>query len=282
VLESQFKNEKAVECYERALQLQPTLWCAFERLCKLQGGQEASGDRVDAARIFTENNSDILQMNSLIREHMMNIQQHANQSQGGGNGAHSASGAGHAGGNGADFGPFNRSGVNVNNFDQSPMPNSNQNALDQKFLDDAGGSNYQSKQKNANLKFLQTNQKTPAPSKQVLYQREMKENLLQASEGLSAGVGSSSMQSAAGRVSGAPQKHLGMADQTSSSAKADEIHDGKFDEEPLVHNGVTSRSQLDYDYEKSLKTPTPSGQHQITPTSHVNNERHLRKSTQHV
>lgn len=116
----------------------------------------------------------------------------------------------------------------------------------------------------------------------MLYQREMKENLLQASEGLSAGVGSASMQSAAGRVSGAPQKHLGMADQTSSSAKADEIHDGKFDEEPLVHNGATSRSQLDYDYEKSLKTPTPSGQHQITPTSHVNTERHLRKSTQHV
>ena len=45
------------------------------------------------------------------------------------------------------------------------MPNSNANALDQKFLDDAGCGTSQAKQKNANLKFLQTNQKTPAPSK---------------------------------------------------------------------------------------------------------------------
>ena len=98
----------------------------------------------------------------------------------------------------------------MNNFDQSPMPNSNPNALDQKFLDDAGCTNSQVKQKNANLKFLQTNQKTPAPSKQVFYNRDMKENM--ASEGMSAGMGSSSMQSAAGRVAGAPQKHLGLVD----------------------------------------------------------------------
>lgn len=162
VLESQFKNEKAVECYERALQLQPTLWCAFERLCRLQGGPGASSDRVDATRIFTEQNADILQMNSLIREHMMNIKL-ASQGNAGTN-AGQAPGA-HASGNAADLGPFNRNGISVNNFDQSPMPSSNPNALDQKFLDDAGCSNSQAKQKNANLKFLQTNQKTPAPSK---------------------------------------------------------------------------------------------------------------------
>lgn len=74
VLECQFKNEKAIECYESALQLQPTLWCAFERLCRLQGGPGASNDRVDAARIFTEHNPDIEQMNTLIQKHMMNIQ----------------------------------------------------------------------------------------------------------------------------------------------------------------------------------------------------------------
>ena len=108
----------------------------------------------------------------------------------------------------------------------------------------------------------------------------MKENM--ASEGMSAGIGSASMQSAAGRVAGAPQKHLGLVDQTSSGAKADEIHDNKFDEEPIVHNGAANQSQLEYDFEKNLKTPTPSGQHQITPTSHVNNERQLRKSIQHV
>lgn len=73
VLECQFKNEKAIECYEKALQLQPTLWCAFERLCRLLGGPTASKDKVDAARIFTEQNPDILQMNGLIREHMNNI-----------------------------------------------------------------------------------------------------------------------------------------------------------------------------------------------------------------
>ena len=66
----------------------------------------------------------------------------------------------------------------------------------------------------------------------------MKENM--ASEGMSAGLGSSSMQSAAGRVAGAPQKHLGLVDQTSSGAKVDEIHDNKFDEEPIIHNGGAS------------------------------------------
>ena len=46
----------------------------------------------------------------------------------------------------------------------------------------------------------------------------------------------------------------------SSGGKADEIHDNKFDEEPIIHNGGASQSQIDYDYDKNLKTPTPSGQ----------------------
>jgi len=105
---------------------------------------------------------------------------------------------------------------------------------------------------------LQTNQKTPAASKPVFYNRDMKENM--ASEGLSAGLGSSSLQSAGVRMAGAPQKHMGLVDQTSSGGKADEIHDNKFDEEPIIHNGGASQSQIDYDYDKNLKTPTPSGQ----------------------
>lgn len=42
--------------------------------------------------------------------------------------------------------------------------------LDQKFISDNDITNYKSK----NNKFLQTNQKTPAPSKQI---RDIKENL---------------------------------------------------------------------------------------------------------
>jgi tetratricopeptide (TPR) repeat protein len=98
VLESQFKNEKAVECYERALQLQPTLWCAFERLCRLLGGPGATNERVDAAKIFTEHNPDILQMNSLIREHMMNIQQLAGQANAGQNSCQAQGANNHASG----------------------------------------------------------------------------------------------------------------------------------------------------------------------------------------
>lgn len=77
VLEKQFKMKLAVECYECALKMQPTLWCAFERLCKLQGGPKASKGRVDAVKIFSDKNEDVQQMNRMIREHMSNIQQHA-------------------------------------------------------------------------------------------------------------------------------------------------------------------------------------------------------------
>lgn len=94
-------------------------------------------------------------MNNLIREHMMNIQQVAANA--GSNMGPVGGANGHTSGQSADVGPFNRNGISVNNFDQSPMPNSNANALDQKFFDDGASGTSQAKQKNANLKFLQTN-----------------------------------------------------------------------------------------------------------------------------
>lgn len=53
VLEKQFKRLPAIECYEKALQLQPTLWCAFERLCKMLGGPESSNGKVNAVTLFS-------------------------------------------------------------------------------------------------------------------------------------------------------------------------------------------------------------------------------------
>jgi hypothetical protein len=94
ILEKQFKKKIAVECYEKALEMQPTLWCAFERLCKMVGGPH-SQNKLDAAKIFQDNNADMNQMNSMILEHMNNIQQHA--------------------------APSVYNGVTVGNFDQSPM-----------------------------------------------------------------------------------------------------------------------------------------------------------------
>jgi hypothetical protein len=65
------KKKSASECYEKALFLQPTLWCAFEKLCKLNGGPESSGGKIDANKFFSsQNNLDIQNMNSMIKEHM--------------------------------------------------------------------------------------------------------------------------------------------------------------------------------------------------------------------
>ena len=73
VLEKQFKKKIAIDCYEKALDMQPTLWCAFERLCKMVAGSY-SQNKFDASKIFQDNNADMHQMNSMIREHMINIQ----------------------------------------------------------------------------------------------------------------------------------------------------------------------------------------------------------------
>lgn len=62
--------------------------------------------KVDANKIFQDNNADMNQMNSMIREHMNNIQQHAAASV--------------------------HNGVTVGNFDQSPMNDNNGNQEDLK------------------------------------------------------------------------------------------------------------------------------------------------------
>lgn len=51
--------------------MQPTLWCAFEKLMKLIGGTNSSTNdgKVDANLIFTSN-QDIQNMDSLIKKHM--------------------------------------------------------------------------------------------------------------------------------------------------------------------------------------------------------------------
>ena len=48
ICERQIKRKEAVEYYTKALLLDPTLWCAFERLCKLQMN-------IDPNKIFNEN-----------------------------------------------------------------------------------------------------------------------------------------------------------------------------------------------------------------------------------
>lgn len=49
-LEKQLKKKQAIECYLKAVQMQPTLWCAFEKLMKLMGGPASSSNdgKVDA------------------------------------------------------------------------------------------------------------------------------------------------------------------------------------------------------------------------------------------
>lgn len=69
----------------------------------MSGGPNSSDGKVDAFKIFNENNSDIIQMNTLIREHMKNIYQVAS-----------------ACNNQGVLGPSNI-GVVVNNFDSSPI-----------------------------------------------------------------------------------------------------------------------------------------------------------------
>ena len=56
VFEKQTKRKEAVDYYLKALNLDPTLWCAFERLCKLQMN-------IDPNKIFNENHNNITRMN---------------------------------------------------------------------------------------------------------------------------------------------------------------------------------------------------------------------------
>jgi anaphase-promoting complex subunit 3 len=57
VYEKQMKRREAVELYKQALNQDPTLWCAFERLCRLQI------NNMDPSKVFNENHPNITKLN---------------------------------------------------------------------------------------------------------------------------------------------------------------------------------------------------------------------------
>lgn len=59
VRELQSKRKEAVKNYRKALELDPTLWCAYERLCVLEPGESAGS-------FFTEDHIYIQRMNGEI------------------------------------------------------------------------------------------------------------------------------------------------------------------------------------------------------------------------
>ena len=67
ICERQIKRKEAVDYYNRALLLDATLWCAFERLCKLQMN-------MDPNKIFNENHQSIIRMNQIIKDYMIQSQ----------------------------------------------------------------------------------------------------------------------------------------------------------------------------------------------------------------
>ena len=62
VRELQQKTKDAIRAYVKALKMDPTLWCAFERLCAL------STDDIDPSKFFTKDHPHILSLNSAIQE----------------------------------------------------------------------------------------------------------------------------------------------------------------------------------------------------------------------
>lgn len=62
VRELQSSTEEAVKNYREALRLDPTLWCAFERLCCLKP------DEVDSSQYFTANHPLIMHLNMAISD----------------------------------------------------------------------------------------------------------------------------------------------------------------------------------------------------------------------
>ena len=60
VRELQSKKKDAIKSYTKALQKDPTLWCAYERLCALQPKE------LDAAKFFTEDHPVIQRLNGYI------------------------------------------------------------------------------------------------------------------------------------------------------------------------------------------------------------------------
>lgn len=62
VRELQSKQKEAVKNYRQALKLDPTLWCAFERLCALQP------EEVDPQKIFSHSHPFIQHLNMALNE----------------------------------------------------------------------------------------------------------------------------------------------------------------------------------------------------------------------
>ena len=53
--------------YKNALQQDPTLWCAFERLCRLQI------HTIDPSKVFNEIHPTVTRMNTLIKDYMQSV-----------------------------------------------------------------------------------------------------------------------------------------------------------------------------------------------------------------
>ena len=53
--------------YKNALQADPTLWCAFERLCRLQI------HTIDPSKVFNESHPNVLKTNAVIKEYMQSV-----------------------------------------------------------------------------------------------------------------------------------------------------------------------------------------------------------------
>lgn len=62
IREHQSKQKEAAKNYRQALKLDPTLWCAFERLCSLQP------DEVEAQKIFSQNHPFIQHLNMALAQ----------------------------------------------------------------------------------------------------------------------------------------------------------------------------------------------------------------------
>ena len=62
VRELQQKSKDAIKAYSKALKLDPTLWCAFERLCAL------TTDDIEPQKFFTKDHPFIQSLNSALLE----------------------------------------------------------------------------------------------------------------------------------------------------------------------------------------------------------------------
>ena len=62
VQELQSKHEEAIKNYKLALKQNPTLWCAYERLCSLKP------EEIDASKFFTKGHPYIQNLNNTLIE----------------------------------------------------------------------------------------------------------------------------------------------------------------------------------------------------------------------